>query len=135
MWPFWRRDDNSPAGLGRKGERLAVKALKAQGMKILARNYRCQSAEIDIIALENPCERNHHCQTIVFVEVKTRRSARYTDPQSAVDRTKQRKIRLAAGHYLSTHCAQDFSTRFDIVAIVMPPNHQPRLEHIVEAFV
>ena len=82
MWPLgrWRRTGSS-GELGRRGEKLAAKALKRAGMKILARNYRCPAGEADLIALDRSTRRQSGAETIVFAEVKTRSSDTYTDPE------------------------------------------------------
>lgn len=128
MWPFTRGK-----ALGPSGEKTAAAFLKRQGLKVLATNYRCPSGEADIIALQGPT-RECPAQTIVFVEVKTRSSDRYTDPSSAVDSEKQRRIRKTAKYYLNTRPSEGYNVRFDIVSVVMRPGEKPRVEHIVDAF-
>ncbi|MDP6544822.1 MAG: YraN family protein [Phycisphaerae bacterium] len=129
MWPF--RPEKT---LGRHGEKLAARALKRKGMKLLARNYRCPSGEIDIIALDRSTRRESGRETIVFVEVKTRSDDSYNAPESAVDARKRRRIRKAAGYYLSHHPSDQYGVRYDIVAIVAPPDAKPQIKHIVAAF-
>ncbi len=131
MWPFRRRakDATDPAELGRLGETLARKYLRKAGFKILARNYACAYGEIDLVAFR-PRE-----ELIVFVEVKTRRSSRYTQPYSAVNANKQRKLRKAAEHYLTAKAAaRDVSYRFDVVSITAGPKGPPHVKHIENAF-
>ncbi len=128
MWPF---DRGKPLGV--RGERIALRFLKRQGLKILARNYRCPSGEVDLIALQG-ATRDIPAETIVFVEVKTRSSDRYTDPASAVNGDKRRRVQAAARYYLRTHPSEGYHVRFDIVSIVLQPGEKPRVEHIVEAF-
>ena len=132
MWPFGRRD---PTPLGPRGEKLARRMLRRVGMKILAANYRCPAGEADLIALDRSTRRQFGAETLVFVEVKTRSSDRYTDPASAVDADKQRHLEKIADHYLATHDAADLNVRFDIVSIVIPPDGTaPRIRHIPDAF-
>jgi len=126
--------ESDPAALGRRGERIACKFLKRSGMKILARNYDCPGGEVDLIALE-PAEKNlDRCDTLVFVEVKTRSSDYYTSPAAAVDRDKRRRLKKAAQHYRDRRNTDDFAWRFDIISIVIPPGDDPRIEHLVAAF-
>lgn len=135
MWPFRRRKASlSPtAQLGQRGERLAKDFLRRGGCKILAENYRCPAGEADLIVLD-PSTRNGGAETLVFVEVKTRRCDRYSDPESAVDAAKQRHIRNVARDYLSSRNASGFNLRFDIVSVVIPQQGDVRIKHIPDAF-
>ena len=128
MWPF--RNRSADGGSGRRGERLAEKHLRAAGYKILARNYRCPVGEVDLIALK--AEGN--ARTIAFVEVKTRRSDAHVDPESAVDADKRRRMLKVAQYYLSRRDADDCDARFDVIAVVIPPDGPPTVRHIVAAF-
>jgi uncharacterized protein (TIGR00252 family) len=74
--------------LGRRGERAAEKYLKRNGYRIVARNFRASGAEIDLVAIDG--------ETLVFVEVKTRRSRSAGAPEDAVDERKQSRMRRAA---------------------------------------
>lgn len=130
MWPFGR----GRSTLGRRGERMASRALRKRGMKILARNYRCPRGEIDLIALDRSTRREWDAETIVFVEVKTRTSDRYTSPAGAVDAEKQRRLRRAADYYLASRPTDEYAVRFDIVSIVAAPGERPRIEHLPGAF-
>jgi len=129
MWPF--RPEKT---LGQHGEHLAARTLKRKGMKLLAKNYRCPSGEIDIIALDPTTRRESGRETIVFVEVKTRSDDSYNTPESAVNASKRRRIRKAARYYLSHHPTNQYSIRYDIVAIVAPPDGKPQIKHITAAF-
>jgi putative endonuclease len=99
-------------------------------MKILARHYRCPVGEADIVALE----RGQAGQTLVFVEVKTRRGRKYTDPESAVNADKQRRLRGIAKYSLSMHETSHRAVRFDVIAIVIPLGGKPDIRHITGAF-
>ena len=131
MWPFGRRRRR---GVGQRGETLARRFLRRRGLKILAANYRCGAGEIDLIALDRGTRRETGAETLVFVEVKTRRQDRYVAPAAAVDAAKQRRIRRAAEHYLARHEASDLAVRFDVVSIVLPDGEPPRIDHLPDAF-
>ena len=115
MRPDIRNDNtHSPQNKRTTGsyyEKRACDYLRAQGYRILEKNYRCRAGEIDLIAREDGY--------LVFVEVKYRSSGRAGDPAEAVDRRKQKRICRAASFYLM--CAgmhQDDPVRFDIVSIL-----------------
>ena len=80
--------------LGAAGEKAAAKALKGNGYRIVARNYRCAMGEIDLIAVDS--------DTIVFVEVKTRSDDSAADPENNVTYQKQRRLSRAARCYLES---------------------------------
>ena len=130
MWPFRRR----PMSAGQRGEELARKFLKRRGLKILARNYRCPAGEIDIIALDTSTRAELGTMTLAFVEVKARSSARYVEPQSAVNAEKRRRIERVAQDYLATHDAAEFNVRFDVVAVVLAEGRQERITYLQDAF-
>jgi putative endonuclease len=89
-------------------ESMAVNCLKEHGYQIIKRNYRTKFGEIDIIAKDG--------DTIVFVEVKARKSAAY-NPKEAVTGNKKRKISMVALYYLKTTRQTNVRARFDVVAI------------------
>lgn len=91
------------------GEDLAVKELQRRGYAILARGYRTRFGEIDIVAQDE--------ETIVFVEVKARRTRRCGTAAEAVSVTKQRRIAAMALDYLAWSDRLDDPCRFDVVAI------------------
>jgi putative endonuclease len=128
MWPFGRAKP-----LGEQGEENACKFLARCGMKILGRNYRCPVGEVDIIALDKT-PLGLAGQTVVFVEVKTRCDDSYTDPESAVDAEKRRRMKKVANYYLTVREGEDLAIRFDIVSIVMRPGEKPQIKHIPDAF-
>ena len=94
---------------GQGAETLAVDYLKQQGYQILARNYRNNSGEIDIIAQDG--------NTVCFVEVKMRRSTAFGMPAEAVMKWKMRKLIQVAGYYLKAKKLTDAKARFDVVAV------------------
>ena len=131
MWPFRRSEES---GLGQRGEEFALRLLKRRGMKVLARNYRSPAGEVDLIVLDKTTRSLRGAETIAFVEVKTRSSDRYTDPEAAVDAEKSRRIRKVADYYLATHDAEGFNVRFDVVAILLREGEEPQIKYIPEAF-
>ena len=116
---------NARQKLGKKGEDIAVRALMKKGRRILERNYVTPLGEIDIIARDG--------QTLVFVEVKTRRTLRYGDPKLAVTRKKQVKISMAALFYLKKMKKIGQKARFDVVAI-QTGDGADRVEIVENAF-
>jgi putative endonuclease len=108
--------------LGRRGETLACDRLTATGLRIVARNWRCQTGEIDVVA-EGP-------GLLVFCEVKTRRGVGYGTPAAAVDATKQAQLRRLAGAYLRATRHRPSRVRFDVVTVIWPRHGRPRIEHL-----
>ncbi len=110
--------------LGDQGEREAARFLRARGLKVLLRGYRTDHGEVDLIARDGG--------TLVFVEVKARRRG---EPAEAVTPEKQRRLTLAALHFLKRHGLLEQPCRFDVVAIVWPEGSQPAsIEHFRNAF-
>jgi putative endonuclease len=111
--------------LGDHGEDLAAAALKRQGYKILERNYVTPLGEIDLIARQG--------KTVVIVEVKTRKSARFGTPQESVSAAKQARLRRLAAYYLKDRRLTGAMVRFDVVAVTLAGDG-PRVEIIHNAF-
>ena len=109
---------------GKLGEELAVDYLTGKGYEILERNWRNIHKEIDIIAKDG--------KFLVIVEVKTRQTDEYGEPDIAVTRKKQRMLIAAANAYI-TRKGLDMETRFDIISIVFRDG-EPVIEHIEDAF-
>ena len=124
----------SDKSLGHKGERLAARYLRREGLKILARNYRCPTGEADIIVLDRSTRNSDGAETIVFVEVKTRSTAQYVEPESAVDARKRRQLTRIAEYYLSHNDTNDYAARFDVVSVVIREGEKPQIKHIADAF-
>lgn len=111
--------------LGKIGEEIAAQYLLANGYEILCRNFYFGKAEIDIIAQKDDA-------TIVMVEVKTRNSDFFGDPQSFVTPKKIKLMVKAANEYIVSNDL-DVEVRFDIIAI-LKNKKQERLEHFKNAF-
>ena len=114
--------------LGDKGERAAIRFLKKKmGYRILAHQHRNKIGEIDIIARD--------AETIVFVEVKTRKSNRAGMPVEAVTLKKQQQIIRTALAYLKRNRLLDQRIRFDVIGIIWADNaNQPEITHYHNAF-
>ena len=105
----WLAEFRIQIPLGRRGERAAEKHLRRNGYRIVARNFRAVGAEIDLVAMDG--------ETLVFVEVKTRRSLVAGAPEEAVDERKQQRLRRAAEVFATRYRAGDTEMRFDVVAV------------------
>ena len=108
--------------IGRMGEQEAAKYLKQKGYYIIQSNFRCKLGEIDLIA--------KHKDTLVFIEVKTRKNNLYGTPGQAVNKTKQKKIIKTALYYLKLNDLYHENIRFDIVE-VWQHNHRVKNIHII----
>jgi putative endonuclease len=110
--------------LGRKGEELATNYLTGKGYKILEKNWRQGRNEIDIIARD--------ANYIVIVEVKTRETNIFAEPEMSVTRDKQKALIRAANAYILHKNIHD-EVRFDIVSIVISKGKE-QINHIEDAF-
>lgn len=109
---------------GRKGENLAAEYLVRQGYRVVEKNYRFKKSEIDLI-----CQKDG---LLIFVEVKTRSSRIFGQPESFVSDTQKAAIIRAAGQYmLEVDWSDDL--RFDIVAIISNQSEEEIL-HLKDAF-
>lgn len=119
------KPDVSKDVMGDRGENLAARYLRNRGYRIITRNYRSETGEIDIVARDG--------KTIVFVEVKTRM---YDDPapEDQVNTHKQHQITKAAKTYLSRYGVPQPPARFDVVAVVWPNGREPLIRHTPHAF-
>jgi putative endonuclease len=95
---------------GARAEDLAARFLEQRGLSIVARNVRCRGGEIDLIARD--------AATLVFVEVRRRRNARFGGAAASITATKRRRVVLAARIYLATHAADaQRPCRFDCILL------------------
>lgn len=118
----------NPKQLGAYGERYAAAWLELQGWYVLERNWRTRFGELDIIMLDTK-------HTVVFVEVKTRRSTRQGLPQEAVTSNKQANLRHAALAWLHEvdHRISNNGLRFDVITNIVG-RKEVSTRHIKEAF-
>ncbi|WP_299528141.1 YraN family protein [uncultured Lutibacter sp.] len=110
--------------LGKKGEELAVEFLQKNGYKILERNWRFKKAEVDIISQKN--------DVLAVVEVKTRSSNYFGNPQDFVNPKKIQLLVDAINEYVTSKDL-DVEVRFDIIAILKNKNAF-EIEHLEDAF-
>jgi putative endonuclease len=111
---------------GQAGEDRACAHLLASGFRILARNYRCRSGEVDVIAQDDD-------GAVVFVEVKERHSRSHGEGVESVSFGKRRRIIRAARLYAASRGISEQPIRFDVVAID-DVGGEPRIRHDRGAF-
>ncbi len=116
----------STKSTGDRGEAFAARYLSEKGLTILERNYRTPVGEIDLILRDGA--------TLVFVEVKTRKSQRFGRPALAVGREKQRRIVRAAVWYTSKRQGELPPCRFDVVEVFAPAGGEWTVRHLEGAF-
>lgn len=109
---------------GKKGEDIAVALLEQKGYSILERNFRCKKSEIDIIC--------RFKGILIFVEVKSRSSKAFGEPEDFVSEPQKRAIIRAAEEYILEHDWHG-DIRFDIVA-VFKRNNKEEIRHLEDAF-
>ena len=108
--------------LGKWGEDLAAAYLQDKGYAIIERDWKSGRRDIDIIAKDE-------AGTIVFVEVKTRRSRVFGEPEDAIDYRKMQSLRQAINHYVKLRRINS-DVRFDIISIVGTIGSEPEINHI-----
>lgn len=111
---------------GAAAEQLAADYLSAQGLRVVARNYRVRGGEVDLI-----CE---HGPALVFVEVRLRTSDRFGGAAASIGAAKQQRLILAARHYLMANSrrAGERPCRFD--AVLLDSLDAARIDWIRGAF-
>ena len=110
--------------LGKKGEQIAIDFLLKKGYKILEKNYRYLKAEVDIIAQKN--------DTLAAIEVKTRSSDYFGNPEEFVNQKKIKLLLSAIDNYVVERDL-DVEVRFDIIAIIHQKK-ETKIEHLKDAF-
>ncbi len=111
---------------GQEAESLAQRYLAGNGLELVTRNYRTRLGEIDLIMKDN--------ETIVFIEVRYRKTTTYGSSAESIDRRKQAKLVSCAQHYLQKQkMSFSMASRFDVIAISKETG-QPRIEWIKNAF-
>jgi putative endonuclease len=111
---------------GNHGERIAARYVQRTGVKILVRNYRTRTGEIDLIGRDRG--------ELVMIEVKTRHYLARNKPQDSVTWEKQRRIIATANQYLRELSCRPPPVRFDIIEVLFAPRLIPRCRWIQHAF-
>ena len=119
---FGARDERP----GEAGESLACRYLQAHGFAVVARNFRCRSGEVDVVARDG--------DTTVFVEVKERAGSTHGEACDAVTLGKRRRIVRAARIYASARGLSESPLRFDVVSIDWTDEGRPQIRHDAGAF-
>ncbi|MEO7100567.1 MAG: YraN family protein [Luteolibacter sp.] len=113
--------------VGNLGEKVAADWLRANGCKILAKNYRGpRRGEVDIVARDG--------KLLLFVEVKTRREGSKIRGLDAVNREKQGLIERGANAWLKRLGTRDLPWRFDVIEVSVAEGSRPRVNHVKDAF-
>lgn len=111
---------------GYHAEQAAAQYLEQQGLRIQASNFSCRAGEIDLIAVED--------DSLVFVEVRARRTGSLVNGADSVNGTKQRRLIRAARFYLHRHALNESFCRFDLVAVRIQSSGDYEFEWIRNAF-
>jgi putative endonuclease len=112
---------------GARGEKEACRFLRRNGYKVLYRNFRSRGAgEIDVVCRDG--------ETLVFVEVKTRRNEEFGRPMEAVGREKQMRVSKGGLAWLRLLDNPDVVFRFDVVEVFLPEEGEPRCNLVQDAF-
>ncbi|MFA6941762.1 MAG: YraN family protein [Clostridiaceae bacterium] len=106
------------------GEESANSFLRKKNVIILEKNFRTRSGEIDIIGLFN--------NTIIFYEVKTRKSDIYGSPAEAVTRSKINKIKLTSKFYMAKFNLYNYDVRYDVIEVYLNKNLKLEKINIIE---
>lgn len=108
--------------LGRLGESVACRYLERQGLVVLARNWRCASGELDVVATDGV--------RLVVCEVKCRSGAGRGDPLEAATPEQLDRVRRTAYRWRREHRLSGVGVRVDLVGLEWPPGGPVRLRHV-----
>ena len=120
------KEPNPAHVLGRRGEDLATHYVKAMGLVVLCRNWRCREGEIDILATDG--------DMIVVCEVKTRTSDEFGTPADAMNAKKIRHIRDATNRWLREYRIPYVAVRYDLAEVWWPRTGEPQIKYRRDAF-
>ena len=109
--------------LGTRGEDIAAAYLQQQGYFLVDRNFRTRFGEVDLVT--------RHGDTVVFVEVRTRRTATYGTPEESVTPRKSQRLVLAAQQYLQDKGIEQAHWRIDLVSVRMAGG-KPKVTHLTD---
>ena len=108
--------------LGALGETVAAAHLEAQGLKVVDCNFRTRYGEVDLIAEDSG--------TLVFVEVKTRRSLAFGAPEESVTPRKRARLAKVAAAYLQLHGLEQQDWRIDVVGVALQRTGPATINHV-----
>jgi putative endonuclease len=117
--------------MGLRGERVAEKWLHVHGWQIAERRFRNGHRDIDLVAIRP--EPRGTGRTVAFVEVKTRRSADFGGPVSAVNWRKQRELCRSAKVWMARFQEPGDTYRFDVIGVILGKENV-RVQHVENAF-
>ena len=109
---------------GALGEKIALNYLKKHGYRIIETNFRCRMGEIDIVTKKN--------DTLVFVEVRTKRDISFGIPEESVTPLKANHLARTAYHYRQSHNKLPESWRIDLLAIELNDDDKPSRINLIE---
>jgi putative endonuclease len=115
----------SKKALGNLGEAVACAYLQQKGYILLAHQFRAGALELDLVMQDG--------ETLVFIEVKTRKNSTFGLPEESVSYSKQQHLLAAAEAYLSLHVLEVQACRFDVVSVI-PNGKSYRINHLENAF-
>jgi putative endonuclease len=114
------------SSVGRYGEDVAARHLEAAGMTVLARNWRCDAGEVDLVAIDG--------ETVVICEVKTRRGLDYGSPLEGVTPRKLARLRRLASRWLAERRQAGepppSAVRIDVVGVMLRAKGAAAVEHL-----
>ena len=116
---------NARRDLGVWGEKKAIDYLIERGYKILAKNVRTLYGEIDVVAQKN--------EIYVFVEVKTRQTKTFGNPEDSITRTKKEHMVNSAQEYMMTHADGDDIWQIDVISIEILQTDFYKIHHFENA--
>lgn len=114
--------------LGQWGQKQCEKFYKVKGFKILARNFSCKTGELDIVVGQSD-------GTVVFVEVKTRKSEKYAQAESAITYPKKLRMVKAARLFIKDYKLENNPLRFDVVIVIPDEKGKAQIRHYENAFI
>lgn len=112
----------SKQAVGAYGETVAARHLAETGLRVLARNWRCDEGEIDLVLRDG--------DVLVVCEVKTRTSDVCGSPHEAVSPAKLDRLRRLAHRWAADHGLEPPETRIDLVAVRLPRRGAAEVEHV-----
>lgn len=111
---------------GDQGEAAAAQFLMSQGIRIIEYNFHCRTGEIDLIGRDS--------DSLIFIEVRSRRSGALVDGIESVNFRKQRRLIAAARFYLHRHGLHNLPCRFDVIGVTHSPENGYDFHWITNAF-